>query len=291
MLNPPVTRERFMEILPYICDEETSSDPAGWRKENPLWGQCAVVSLLAQNIFGGELLRASLSGTPFAEMRSHYWNVFSDKTMEDFTAGQFKESYPITGDMVIETRSRQSVLFHPITGQPQEIMKRYKRLAWKFARDIYPNNALLENRTYEECFNEALESTCQKMWFGCVVRHRGGIIAQTHNQAVPELQCLCEPTCTEPILGACGHAEEFAIWEAVQKKIPLSECDLFIAGFFTNGLPWLKTQAEYTCLRCAVQMKMAGVESIWVPVQNHWEMISPAEALKGAITKQKEAGS
>src|SRR3989344_4776340 len=98
MTNPPVTRERFKEILPYICDEETSSDPVGWRKENSLWGQCAVVSLLAQNVFGGELRRASLSGTPFAEMHSHYWNVFPDKTMEDFTADQFKESYPITGD-------------------------------------------------------------------------------------------------------------------------------------------------------------------------------------------------
>lgn len=263
MANPVITRQQFKELLPLICDEETSSDQKGWSKENPLWGNCAVVALVAQNLFGGELRRASLNGTPFAELRSHYWNAFPDGTMEDFTASQFQENYPITGNTPVEVRSRHSLLVNLATGQPQEILKRYKLLAWRLAKALNPGNPLFENWTYAKCFDAALESDCQKMWFGCVIRHRGAIVATARNQFIA-------------MLGACGHAEEFAIWEAAAKKIPLSECDLFIAGFYPTGLPWLKTEAEHTCL----------VGAIWVPVQNHWQMISASDA-----TGKKEAKS
>jgi len=66
----------FAQVLIRICDKETSADPENWSPDNPLWGHCAVASLLAQDVFGGDLVRASLEGTPFATMRSHYWNRF-----------------------------------------------------------------------------------------------------------------------------------------------------------------------------------------------------------------------
>jgi len=90
-----VTPERFKQLLPLICDKETSSDPDNWTPENPLWGHCAIVSLVAQNLFGGELLRGSLMEVPgFERMRSHYWNKLADGSIEDFTKSQFGERYP-----------------------------------------------------------------------------------------------------------------------------------------------------------------------------------------------------
>ena len=52
------TVEQFKQLLPSICDKETTQDAEHWTAENPLCGHCAVVSLVAQNLFGGELLRA-----------------------------------------------------------------------------------------------------------------------------------------------------------------------------------------------------------------------------------------
>lgn len=85
MITGPLSHEGFKKLLPTICDKETSLDPDGWSSENPLLGHCAVVSLIVQNLFGGELLRASLAGTEFAHMRSHYWNRLPDGTADDFT--------------------------------------------------------------------------------------------------------------------------------------------------------------------------------------------------------------
>ena len=104
-----LTREDFKILLPLICDKETSSNPDNWMPGNPLWGHCAVVSVLAQDIFGGELLRASLLNYPeFALMGSHYCNRLPDGTHEDFTASQFGNYYPI--NLVAEPRDRSYVL-------------------------------------------------------------------------------------------------------------------------------------------------------------------------------------
>lgn len=79
----------FEKLLPLICTKETSVDPERWVAENPLWGHCAVVSLLANDLFGGTFLRADLSNTPFADVGSHYWNVFPNGSEYDFTRTQF----------------------------------------------------------------------------------------------------------------------------------------------------------------------------------------------------------
>ena len=86
------------------------------------------------------------------------------------------------------------------------------------------------------------------------------------------------------MLGACGHAEEWALWDIVRRGIPLYECDLYIAGFYNNGLPWFKTEPNHTCLRCSVQMNYAKIHKVYVPVVNRWEGISIQEALKTAVS-------
>jgi hypothetical protein len=99
------------------------------------------------------------------------------------------------------------------------------------------------------------------------------------------------------MIGACGHAEEWALWEVVKMGVPLGECNLFIAGFYPNGLPYLKEKAEHSCLRCAVQMYHAKIKKIYVPVrliENEklkvpmpeyisWQSIDAEEALKTAL--------
>lgn len=121
MNGKTITSEGFKALLPQICDKETSQDPDHWRPENPLCGHCAVVALIAQDLFGGELLRGSLTEIPeFSYMRSHYWNRLADGTEIDFTAPQFSSSYP--GNLKAEVRARSYVLFYP------ETVKRYELL-------------------------------------------------------------------------------------------------------------------------------------------------------------------
>lgn len=93
------------------------------------------------------------------------------------------------------------------------------------------------------------------------------------------------------MLGACSHAEEFALWDAVRANVSLDECDLYIAGVHPNGMPWFKKEAVHTCLRCSSQMYQARIGSVLVPVNDHWERISKEEALRGAVvyaTKEKK---
>ncbi|MDO8466804.1 MAG: DUF1653 domain-containing protein [bacterium] len=108
-------------LLPKICGRETSADPGDGSEANPLWGHCAVVALLTQDLFGGELLRASLDGTPFADMRSHYWNQLPGGMELDLTAPQFGDNYPI--GLQPETRTRSYVLSNPDTKARYELLK------------------------------------------------------------------------------------------------------------------------------------------------------------------------
>ncbi len=298
-----ITIEKLKELLPLICDRETSQDPENWKPENPLWGHCAVVSLVAQNLFGGELLRASLEGTEFAASWSHYWNRLPDGSEEDFTKTQFGGRYP--ANLKAEVRERSYVLFNP------ETVRRYKILAFRLLGAIYGSNGfgiinpLFFDPIYRMCFDAALDSPCQKMKFGCVIRHKTEFLGQWCNKIIEPLKSLCEPKCvrfsiksrTESMLGACGHAEEWALWDVVKKRVSLEECSLYIAGFYPNGLPWLKIQAEHTCLRCAVQMYHAKIGRIYVPVQEvedkrlrvfkpeyiNWQSMTSEEAIKTAL--------
>ncbi len=103
----------FKSILPQICTRDTSIDPKGWRKNNPLWGHCAVVSLLAQSLFSGQIYAVNLKGTKFAKMKHHYWNAFPDGTQEDFTREQFGRDYP--GELKIRRAIISSMLDNPNT--------------------------------------------------------------------------------------------------------------------------------------------------------------------------------
>ncbi len=151
-----LTPSGFKEILPAICDQETSQDSNGWTLENPLWGHCAVVSLVAQNLFGGELLRASLTEVPgFEHMRSHYCNRLADGSVDDFTKPQFGANYPSA--LESEVRARSYVLSFP------ETAKRCKLLTIRLAKAVSEGNPIFDDPIYQKCFYAALDSPCQKM--------------------------------------------------------------------------------------------------------------------------------
>ncbi len=116
-----LSSEQFEQILPEICDEQTSMDPEGWRPDNPLWGHCAVVSLVAQRLFGGTLMRASLEDTTYAESRSHYINEFDNSNRYDYTAGQFVHGYP--EDLQYEERTREYLLSSSETSRRYELLE------------------------------------------------------------------------------------------------------------------------------------------------------------------------
>ena len=95
------------------------------------------------------------------------------------------------------------------------------------------------------------------------------------------------------MLGACGHAEEWALQEVFKKKLNPSSCSFYIAGFDSKtSNPWIKKEAaDHTCLRCAVQMYMAGLGKIWVPFVDHWVSLTPEQAViasKAYALKEKK---
>lgn len=116
----------FINILASIGSRDTSADPDNWSDNNPLWGHCAVVSLLAQDVFGGEIYRGSLKHVPkYAYLSSHFWNKIGNK-MFDFTQSQYPDiSYQ---DLPAEIRTREEILSYPDT------LRRYTLLKERYAR-------------------------------------------------------------------------------------------------------------------------------------------------------------
>ena len=86
------------------------------------------------------------------------------------------------------------------------------------------------------------------------------------------------------MIGACGHAEEWALQEVRRLKISPELCSFYVAGFDAKtSKPWIRKETkDFTCLRCAVQFYMTGVGKIYVPVNDRWEWTMPERALKAS---------
>ncbi|KKU78914.1 MAG: hypothetical protein UY04_C0023G0013 [Parcubacteria group bacterium GW2011_GWA2_47_7] len=93
-VTPPL--EKFLERVSEICTQETSADPTGWTLENPMWGHCAIVTVLIQQLYGGDIWQASLTHIPqLAHLHRHYGNRLTSGAMIDATARQFGTDYPV----------------------------------------------------------------------------------------------------------------------------------------------------------------------------------------------------
>ncbi len=296
MSQQKISLKRFVEILPSLCAPDTAAGGGrGWTPENPTWGHCAVASLLVQNLFGGELLRISLKDTAFAEGGSHYYNRLPNGMMIDTTVAQFSGRLPVH-TIPAETRTREYVIGGADTRQ------RYANLACRLACAVNGDAGLFSDSIYRACLTAAYASPCKKMGFGAAIVHKvdtehARVVAVKNNQPIDCLRDMCEPECirlritsrTESMLGACGHAEEWALQYIHQNGLKMAECGLFIAGVDASGTPLLKDEAEFTCLRCAVAMHLAGLGSVSVPVEfrgdptlRHWWSLSTAECIATA---------
>ena len=136
----------------------------------------------------------------------------------------------------------------------------------------------------------ALDSPCQKMQFGSVIIYQSTVMYEGCNRFIEPLKSLCEPECirlkiqsrTESMIGACGHAEELGVYNILRCGIDPKRCALYVAGFSGSYLPYLKTKADFTCLRCAVCMYNAGIGRIYVPMVNSWALLTPEQAVETA---------
>ena len=75
--------------------KDTCNEPNKWSSENPAGGQCVSTALVAQDFFGGKILRLDLSRSAnkrIADVRSHYFNEIDGKRI-DFSASQFSQDY------------------------------------------------------------------------------------------------------------------------------------------------------------------------------------------------------
>ena len=115
------------------CQQDTSSDPDNWKPQNPTWGHCVMIALLTQELYGGEIWRASLTHIPaFAHMRSHYGNRLPSGAHLDLTAPQFGEEYP--QQLEPKLSNRTYVLSHAATLARYAVFReRFNRLAMNVA--------------------------------------------------------------------------------------------------------------------------------------------------------------
>ncbi|MCM2477141.1 hypothetical protein HGO38_27185 [Rhizobium sp. CG5] len=74
----------------WSCDTASS-----WTVENPAKGQCSVTSLVAQDLFGGDILMTRTPGG------THFYNRIAGERF-DFTVSQF--SAPISFDDIVSSR-------------------------------------------------------------------------------------------------------------------------------------------------------------------------------------------
>ncbi len=96
----------FILHISEICKQDTSSDPEGWTPENPTWGHCAIVAVLVQELYGGDIWRASLTHIPkLAHVRSHYGNLLPTRAILDVTAPQYWPDYPPLLELSLSSRA------------------------------------------------------------------------------------------------------------------------------------------------------------------------------------------
>ena len=127
MVDVEMTHEKFLSILKEIAQKDTSSDPDNWTPINPLWGHCTVATRLAEDYFGGEVVRASLQDVPkYAYVRWHYWNKLPNGKEIDFTGEQYPD-IAIT-DLKGELREREADFKH------EDVLKRYNLLKQRFGK-------------------------------------------------------------------------------------------------------------------------------------------------------------
>ncbi len=109
---------QLFPVFEQFCwQADTSETPDVWTSSNPAMGQSAVTALVLQDLWGGDILRATVRDT------THYWNLISRLPLleVDMTRVEFSDFHgPIPNPEVI---GREQVLSSPETIQRYELFK------------------------------------------------------------------------------------------------------------------------------------------------------------------------
>lgn len=148
---------------------------------------------------------------------------------------------------------------------------------------------------YNKCIELARWSACEKRGFGCLlVTHDGRCIAETYNGFIGCAHRLCVDGCTrlkmpsgvDPLISGCGHAEELAIWKAIEWVgfEALTAATLYVAGVSKPDNKPLELDSPYFyCLRCATTMYYAGIKGVNVFVKDEWVFMTTQEAYDSSL--------
>lgn len=289
MAKGEINHLRLFGAIQKSWQKDTSADPDNWSESNPSWGQCAVTALTIQDFLGGDIVRLDLTkhGDPkVAAMRSHYFNRVNGAE-PDISSGQFGDLnrfYEFKIRQEVSQRSRAYLLENTSTRQ------RYIALRMRAAKFLSGDNQLFEDTIYSLCLETALMSDCQKSKFGCVVVHNRKLAVGCCNKVLECMKDWAEPQCirlniqsrTQSMIGCCSHAEEVALVLVRDLKLNPNECDFYVTGFRSSGLTATLPEKRFSCIRCATNFYLHKVGRIFVPVKDHWESLTPDEAIQSA---------
>ncbi len=95
-----------------------------WNARNPAFGQCAVTSLVVNDMYGGKIV--------YNTDYHHYWNVLDDGTVIDLTREQFGKNVDIKpqGDA-----TREHMLYSEAAGRALTL-QRYNLLKERVERNL-----------------------------------------------------------------------------------------------------------------------------------------------------------
>lgn len=110
-----MTLEDFALKVSGAWSKNTSYTPNDWTVENPAKGQCAIIALLVQEIFGGDIVKCDVVG----DKDSHFFNHINGQEV-DMTISQFPESVEFINHRTV---NREEIIKHPGTAERYDLLK------------------------------------------------------------------------------------------------------------------------------------------------------------------------
>ncbi len=290
-------------LLKKCASRETSAGPDQWSEDNPLFGHCAVAATIVQDFLGGKIV-SRFFPAEWAEKfkdRSHYWNVFLNGEVVDFSREQFPPDFPLddlTSGKIGYPRGdddkREYLLSVAATKQRYEMLR--NRI-----EEYLKAQPILLNEKFMRCWELAFSSPakCPKMRFACLVFDGERLIAEDVNRLMSEKfgkERLCSLDGTQcvrmnvehrldPSLGDCGHAPIWClkkVFDLGYRPSDLQRLDFYEAGFYLDGSPWFRSKAEYTCIACENAFAIFGLDKIWSVCDGRWKKLLTRDSFFGA---------
>lgn len=281
---------------------ETSLTPELWTPENPSQGHCVLCALTTQDIYGGKIVRGLLPQIWQEKLgfRSHYWNVLDSGAIVDFSRKQFPPDFPydeLVSRQVSPEDKRGYVLSHPGT------VERYKEFRIKVDR-VFISNPLFQDDKFMRSWKLAFsgESICPRMRFACLVFEGDELIAESTNKLFTtrfgkERWCSfdgvkCErdkkniQSRMDATIGDCGHAPIWClrkVFELGYKPSQLPSLNFYEGGFYADGSPWWRDEANYTCTYCENMFAIFGLDKIWGAFDSAWHPLYTCDSLYSAV--------